>query len=190
MRNKYNCGELVQVNGIGKIFGEVKNALGFIIVKDDFYDDYYIDLIFGEKDWFSEKSIERVLSEKTNKNDKFQVRLCTTKTGYELIKNNIKQQEPIGNNKFNKFDIYKKFEKDGNTYIIIGWKSVFWPISNKSVKILENTIKEFKLKNIPFQYIILNEDVLTDIRIVEFLENDNNVSVFYVERKIKRKKLK
>ena len=69
MRNKYNCGELVQVNGIGKQFGKVENALGFIIRKDDFFDDYYIDLIFGEKDWFTEESIERILGEKRNKTE-------------------------------------------------------------------------------------------------------------------------
>ena len=67
MRNRYNCGELVKVSGKGKEFGNVKNKLGFIIRKDDFFEDYFIDLIFGEKDWFNEESIERVLEEKRNK---------------------------------------------------------------------------------------------------------------------------
>ena len=190
MRNKYNCGELVQVNGIGKKFGKVENQLGFIIRKDDFFNDYYIDLIFGEKDWFSEDSIKRILGEKRNKSEKYQVRLCTTEDGYKLIKNNIKKREPISNNKFNKINIYKKFERDGNTYIIIGWKSVFWPVSNKSIKILENTIQEFKSLNIPFQYVLLNEDVLTDIRTMEFTDSDSNVNIFFIERKIKTKKIK
>ena len=48
MRNKYNYNELVKVNGIGKELGKVENKLGFIIRKDDFYDDYYIELIFGD----------------------------------------------------------------------------------------------------------------------------------------------
>ena len=69
MRNKYNCGELVKVNGIGKQFGKVENGLGFILEKDEFFNDYYIDLIFGEKDWFSEDSIERILGEKRNKTE-------------------------------------------------------------------------------------------------------------------------
>lgn len=64
MRNKYNYGELVKVNGIGKELGKVENKLGFILRKDDFYEDYYIELIFGDKDWFNENSIERVLGEK------------------------------------------------------------------------------------------------------------------------------
>ena len=64
MRSKYNYGELVKVSGIGKEFGKVENKLGFIIRKDDFYDDYYIDMLFGERDWFSEDSLERVLGEK------------------------------------------------------------------------------------------------------------------------------
>ena len=63
MRNKYNYGELVKISGIGKEFGKVENKLGFIIRKDDFYDDYYIDMIFGEMDWFNEVSLERVLGE-------------------------------------------------------------------------------------------------------------------------------
>lgn len=185
MRNKFNYGELVKVNGKGKEFGIVENALGFIVRKDDYYDDYYIDLLFGKADWFEENMLVRVLGEKRNKTEKYQVRLCTTKDGYELIKSNLKKREPISNNKFNKIDIYKRFERNGTSYIILGWKSVFWPISNKSIKILESTINEFKDKNIPFQYILLNEDVLTDIRIMEYSENDNNVDVFLVERKIK-----
>lgn len=187
MRNRYNCGELVKVSGKGKEFGNVKNKLGFIIRKDDFFEDYFIDLIFGKKDWFNEESIERVLEEKRNKVERYQVRLCTTKQGYDLIKERIKERVPISNNKFKKIDIYKKFEKDNNVYIIIGWKSVCWPISNKSIKILEKTIQDFKSINIPFQYILLNEDRLTDIRIMEFCENDGNVKVFSIERKIKTK---
>ena len=190
MRNKYNCGELVQVNGIGKQFGKVENQLGFIIRKDDFFEDYYIDLIFGEKDWFNEKSIARVLGEKRNKTEKYQVRLCTTEEGYKLIKQRLNEKEPISNNKFKKINIYRKFKKDDKTYIIIGWKSVYWPVSNKSIKILEETIGEFKYLNIPFQYVLLNENVLTDIKNITFSEEDDNVEVFYIERKIKTKKIK
>lgn len=190
MRNRYNYGELVKVDGIGKELGKVTNQLGFIIRKDDFFEDYYIELIFGGKDWFSENSLERVLGEKRNKTEKYQVRLCTTEAGYNLIKTRIKEKEPISNNKFKKMSIYKKFERDGNTYIIIGWKSVYWPVSNKSVNILETTIQEFKTLNIPFQYVLLNEDILTDIKIMEFSENDSNVEVFSIERKIKRKTTK
>ena len=85
--------------------------------------------------------------------------------------------------------MYRKFKKNENTYIIIGWKSVFWPTSNKSIIILEKTINEFKKLKIPFQYVIMNENVLTDIKIMESSENDNNVKVFSIERKIKIKKL-
>lgn len=184
MRNKYNYGELVKVSGIGKQLGKVENKLGFIIRKDDFFDDYYIELLFGEKDWFNEESLERILGEKRNKTEKYQVRLCTTKRGYDLIKAKIKEKEPIRNNKFKKVDIYRKFERDGKVYIILGWKSVCWPVSNESVKILETTIQEFKKINIPFQYILLNEDRLTDIRTMEFYEYDSNVNIFSVERKI------
>ena len=190
MRNKYNCNELVQVTGIGKQFGKVEKQLGFIVRKDDFFEDYYIYLIFGEKEKNKEKSIKRILGKRKNKTERYQIRLCTTKKGYDLIKNNIKTKEPISNNKFDKLNIYRKFERDGNIYIIIGWKSVYWPVSNKSIIILENTIRKKKNLNIPFQYIVLNEDVLTDIKIIEFSDTDQNVRVFSIERKIKTKKLK
>lgn len=187
MRNRYNYNELVKVNGEGKQFGKVENQLGFIIEKDQFYDEYYIDLIFGEKDWFNEDAIERILGEKRNKSEKYQVMFCTRKDGYELIKARLKEREPISNNKFRKRDIYKKFEKNGTDYIILGWKSVFWPTSNMSVKILEKAVQEFKELNIPFQYILMNEDLLTDIKLIEFCETDSNVDVFLIERKIKIK---
>ena len=174
MRNKYNYGELVKVNGIGEEYGKVEKGLGFIIRKDEYYKNYYIDLIFGEKDWFDENSIERVFEVKRTKRDKYQVRLCTTKEGYELIKKAQKSNELISNNKLNKKDIYRKFEKDSKTYIVIGWKSKYWPSSNKSVKLLENTMREFIKLKIPFQYVVLNENVLTDIRMIEFSEGEKS----------------
>lgn len=190
MRNKYNYDELVKVNGIGKICGKVKEKLGFIIEKDYYYDEYYVDLFFEKKDWFKEENIQRVFDEKKNKVEKYQVRLCTTKQGYKLIEDNLKSNEPISNNKLGKISIYKEFKKGKQEYIAIGWESVFWPVSNKSIQIIEETVKSFRKQNIPFQYIILNEDNLTDIKVYEFIENDNAVDIFFVERKIKMKNLK
>ncbi|MCI9038457.1 MAG: hypothetical protein HFJ29_01020 [Clostridia bacterium] len=190
MRNKYNYDELVKVNGIGKICGKVKGKLGFIIEKDYYYDEYYIDLIFDKKDWFKENDIQRVFEDKKNNVKKYQVRLCTTRQGYELIEKNLKENEPISNNKLGKISIYKEFKKGKKEYIAVGWKSVFWPVSNKSIQIIEETVKSFRKQDIPFQYIILNEDNLTDIKVYEFIENDKAVDIFFVERNIKMKKLK
>ena len=89
MRSKYNYDELVKVSGIGRLFGKVKNKLGFIIEKDTYYNDYYVQLIFGEKDWFDEKDLKRILELKKYKVEKYQIRLCTTKYGYELIKKKL-----------------------------------------------------------------------------------------------------
>ena len=186
MRNKYNYGELVKVSGNGKIYGKVKNKLGLIIEKDTFYKDYYIDLFSNKKDWFNENEITKVFNNKNNIG-KFQVRLCTTIKGFELINKNIEDNKPISNNKLKKMIIYKKFSKANKRYIIVGWESVYWPISNKSIKILEQTLKTFRKKDIPFKYIVMNEKNISDIRIYEFIENDNNVDVFLVERKIKVK---
>lgn len=188
MRNKYNYNELVNVSGTGKIYGKVKNKLGLIIDKDTLYNDYYINLFFGKKDWYKENSITRVFKEKKNKSNKYQIRLCTTKNGWELIKINLKNKEPISNNKINQINFKKNFFIDEKEYMIIGWKSIFWPISNKSVQIIEDTIKGFRSFDIPFQYIKINEDIPKDIEIYEFTENDNNVKVFFIERNIKMKK--
>lgn len=187
MRNKYNYGELVIVNGVGKIGREVKNKLGFIIEKDYYYNEYYIDLIFEKKDWFKEKSIERILGQKKNKVERYQIRLCTTISGYELIKHNLKEKEPMSNNKLEQISMYRKFCIEGKDYIAIGWNSIFWPVSNKSIQIIENTVRMFRSLDIPFQYIKMNEENYTDIEICEFVDNDKNVKVFSIERKIKMK---
>ena len=99
-------------------------------------------------------------------------------------------REHISNNNFKKIDIYKKFEKNAIEYIILGWNSVCWPTKNKSVNILEETLRKFKTINIPFQYVLLNEKEVTDIKIMQFIETDKNVDVFLLERKIKIKNLK
>lgn len=187
MRNKYNYGELVKINGIGKIYGKVKNKLGFIIEKDTYYNDYYIDLLFDRKDWFKEKAIERILGDKRNLVEKYQIRLCTTEQGYELIKKEISKNLPLNNNKFRKVKIYRKFQKDNINYIAMGWNSVFWPVSNRSIQIINNTIRSFKRLDIPFQYIVMNENDLIDIEVYEFIDNDSNVKIFSIERKIKIK---
>lgn len=187
MRSKYNYDELVKVSGIGRLFGKVKNKLGFIIEKDTYYNDYYVQLIFGEKDWFDEKDLKKILELKKYKVEKYQIRLCTTRYGYELIKKKLAESEPIKNNKFSKINIKKTFYKDNNEYIILGWKSTYWPTSNVSVKILETTLSSFKVLNIPFQYIVMNEQDVNHVDIYQFIENDDNVNVFFVERKIKIK---
>lgn len=187
MRSKYNNGELVLVNGIGKIYKNKIKKLGFIIEKDPYYKDYYIELITGKKDWFEERNIERVLGTKRNKVEKYQVRLCTTKEGYQIIEKNLKTNEPISNNKLGQISIYEEFNVYNKKYVVLGWKSVFWPVTNKSIKIIENTIRSFRELDIPFQYIVMNENNLTDVSIFEFIENDSNVDIFSIERKIKIK---
>lgn len=186
MRNKFNYNELVKISGSGKIYGNIKDEFGFILEKDMIYGDYYVELFNKKKDWFNEKDIKRVFNKKRNKTEKYQIRLCTTKDGFELIKEELKEKEPISNNKFNKINMYKKFIKDNKEYIILGWKSVFWPVSNKSIKILEDSIRKFKQLDIPYQYIVMNEERLTDIEIYEFIDNDSNVNIFEIERKIKK----
>ena len=187
MRNKYKYGELVVISGKGKIYGKVKNKLGIIIEKDDFYNDYYINLFLGKKDWFNEKELKSAFNEKKNKIPKFDIRLVLIKKGYEILKKALKDNEPISNDKFKKVSFKKKFIKDKKEYIILGWDNVFWPATNKSIKLLEKTIKKFRKLDIAFQYIVLNKDELEDVRIYEFIENDKNVDVFEVKTIIIKK---
>ena len=186
MRNKFNYNELVMISGNGKLHGNVKKEFGFIIEKDMIYKDYYVELFNKKKDWFSEKNIKRVFENKKNKTEKYQIRLCTTKDGFEFIKESLKEKEPISNNKFKKINMCKKFIRENKEYIILSWKSVFWPISNKSIKILEDSLRQFKRLDIPYQYIVMNEERITDIEIYEFIDNDSNVNIFKIERKIKK----
>lgn len=67
MKNKFKRNELVIVNGLGKIFGKVKNKLGFIEDKDEYYKDYYVELISDNKDWFEENEIKRVWEKEVKK---------------------------------------------------------------------------------------------------------------------------
>lgn len=184
MRNRFNIGELVKVNGKGKLYGKVIDKLGIIKEKDTHYLDYYVKLIFGKKDWYEESSITRILGEKENITDTYQVGLCTSKKGYKLILENLKKIEPIRNNKINQVDILRGFIRNKNRYIILGWKSINWPTTNKSINCIEDTIRSFRKQDIPYQYIVMNENNVQDIEILEFSVNDENVKVFEIKRKI------
>ena len=60
MRNKFKYGELVKINGIGKIYGKVENELGLVIDRDEYYLDYYVEIFCNNKDWFDEQYLERI----------------------------------------------------------------------------------------------------------------------------------
>ena len=68
MKNRFKINELVKVSGFGKIYGNVKEKLGFIVERDEYFKDYYIDLIFGKSDWFEESSICKLFYKIDNKN--------------------------------------------------------------------------------------------------------------------------
>ena len=77
-----------------------------------------------------------------------------------------------------------------NLAFIISFSFLFNAVKKIIVIIIEKTIKGFRKQNIPYQYIVMNEEKLTDRKIDEFTENDSNVNVFLIERKIKIKNLK
>ena len=60
MRNKFKYGELVKVNGEGKVHGVVKEKLGKVLLRDEYYKDYYIKLLKKYNDWFEETALSKV----------------------------------------------------------------------------------------------------------------------------------
>ena len=68
MKNKFRIGEIVVVNGKGKIYDKHFKALGIIQYKDYYFNEYFVTMISSNKeDWFSEEDIEIVMDRKYKK---------------------------------------------------------------------------------------------------------------------------
>ena len=62
MMNRYKKGELVVVNGKGKLHGEDNlNVVGIIKEKDYYFNQYFVEILFGEDDWFKERDLTRII---------------------------------------------------------------------------------------------------------------------------------
>ena len=91
MMNKYKIGELVIVNGKGKMLGKQNtNVLGIIKEKDYYFNSYLVEIMFGKDDWFKEKDLTRTFEKKNRKIEKYKVGFAVAERGLEFITEEIR----------------------------------------------------------------------------------------------------
>ena len=190
MKNKFRIGEIVIVDGIGKISEKHIRALAIIDCKDYYFNEYLVTILSSNKqDWFCEDEIEIVMERKFKKQEKYKVALAIDKIGLNLILERIKAMPNKNNNILNKIDFYKEYKACKHEYAILIWTSTYWSDNNFVVKCIEDTLKELRPKNIAYKQIIIGETDPTFIQVREFIDNDINVDVFRIFQKIEVKNI-
>lgn len=192
MMNRYKKGELVIINGKGKLYSEEnKNVIGIIKEKDYYFNHYFIEVPFGKDDWFKESSISRVFNKEMKKTKKYKVCLAIKEEGLEFIKKQMSIDTEKTIDLFEQADIFQEYFADGNVYFFILWGDTYWPDTNFTVKAIEQSFPKLRKRNIAYQYIRLGKTNSNEkeIKINEFIKNDNNVDIFEVLTSIKIKKI-
>lgn len=188
MKNRFRKGEVVLVDGIGKISEKKHRQLGIIEAKEYFYNEYLITLISSKtEDWFREKDIKIVMERNFKKQEKFKVVLAIDIRGLEIIERKVNNMPNKNNNIFNKIDIYKEYQAYGKQYAILVWTSTYWSENNFVVNCIQNSFKELRKQNIAYKEIIIGETNPDYMKIFEFIDNDSNVDIFEICQKIKIK---
>lgn len=192
MMNRYKKGELVLINGTGKIYGEENNnVIGTIKEKDYFFNQYLVEVLFGKDDWFKESDLTRVFDKEKKKTKKYKVGLAINKEGFEYIRFQMKKYPDKTIDLFKQADLFQEYRADNNVYYFILWKDTYWPETNYTVRAIEESLSKLRKKNIAYQYIKigLTDENKKEIEINEFVKNDNNVNIFEVLANIKIKKI-
>lgn len=190
MKNKFRIGEIVVVNGKGKIYDKPIRALAMIDSKDYDFNDYFVTLLSSNKqDWFEEKDIERVMEVRIKKTEKYKVALAIENKGLDIIEDKIKMMPNKNNNILGKVDLITEYKVDKKTYTILIWTSTYWSENNFAVKCIEDTIKQLRKKNIAYKQIIIGETDPTCVKINEFIDNDKSVDIFEIFQKIEIKNM-
>ena len=188
MMNRYKKGELVIINGIGKLYSEENsNVIGIIKEKDYFFNEYLVEIPFGKEDWFKESDLTRVFDKDKKKTKKYKVALAIRKEGFEYITNQMKKNEEQTIDLFRQADVFQEYRVDNNVYFFILWTNTYWPETNFTVKAIEESLSYLRRGNIGYQYIkigITNNNE-KEIKINEFIKNDDNVNIFEVLTNIK-----
>lgn len=188
MMNRYKKGELVIINGIGKLHGEENsNVIGIIKEKDYFFNEYLVEIPFGKEDWFKESDLTRVFDKDKKKTKKYKVALAIRKEGFDYITNQMKKNEEQTIDLFRHADVFQEYRVDNNVYFFILWTNTYWPETNFTVKAIEESLSYLRRGNIGYQYIkigITNSNE-KEIKINEFIKNDDNVNIFEVLTNIK-----
>lgn len=188
MKNRFRKGEVVLVDGIGKISEKKHRQLGIIEAKEYFYNEYLITLISSKtEDWFREKDIKIVMERNFKKQEKFKVVLAIDIRGLEIIERKVNNMPNKNNNIFNKIDIYKEYQAYGKQYAILVWTSTYWSENNFVVNCIQSSFKELRKQNIAYKEIIIGETNPDYMKIFEFIDNDSNVDIFEICQKIKIK---
>lgn len=191
MMNRYKKGELVVVNGKGKLHSEDNlNVVGIIKEKDYYFNQYFVEILFGEDDWFKERDLTRIIEKEQKKTKKYKVCLAIKKEGLDYIQKQMLKDKDKTIDLFRQADLFQEYYADDNCYYFIVWGDTYWPENNFTVKAIENSLPKLRKNNIPYQYIkvgISNSNE-KDLKINEFIKNDDNVNVFEVLTSIKIKK--
>lgn len=190
MKNKFRIGEIVIVNGKGKIYEKHFKAIGIVEEKDYYFNQYLVTILSQNKeDWFKEDDIEIVMERKLKKTDKYKVALAINTKGLEYIFSKIEGMPNKCNNIFDKVDFYKEFKAFRKKYAILVWTSTYWSETNFAVKCIQESLKELRKQNIAYKQIIIGETDPTYVKINEFIDNDSNVDIFEIFHKIELKKV-
>ena len=131
------------------------------------------------------------MERRVKKSEKYKVALAIDKRGLDIInsKINLKKNQNKNNNILEKLDVYHEFKANKREYAILIWTETYWSENNFVVKIIEDTLKKLRAKNIAYQRLIVGITDPTYIRIDEFILNDNNCNVFNIFQKIEVKKI-
>lgn len=190
MKNKFRIGEIVVVNGKGKIYEEPIKSLAIIDSKDYFFNEYFVTILVSKKqDWFEEKDIERVMETDMKKQQKYKVALAIENKGLDMIEDKIKRMPNKNNNILNKVDFIHEYKIDKKRYTILIWTSTYWSENNFAVKCIEDTLKQLRKMNIAYKQIIIGETDPTHVKVNEFIKNDKNVNIFKIFQKIEIKNM-
>ena len=153
MKNKFRIGEIVLINGTGKVYEKHFKALAIIQEKDYYFNEYLVTILSENiEDWFDEKDIEIVMDRIYKKTFKYKVVLAIEKNGLDLILNEIKPIKNKNNNILKKVDFYKEYKKNKKRYAIIVWTSTYWSDTNFVVEKIEEVLNTltYKIFNMVF----------------------------------------
>ena len=189
MMNRYKKGELVIVNGKGKINEENNsNVIGIIKEKDYYFNQYFVEILFGKDDWFKEKQLTRIFEKEQKKASKYKVCLAIRKDGLDYIQKQMQKEDDKTIDLFKQADLFQEYHENESCYFFIFWKDTYWPETNFTVRAVEEALPKLKKNNIPYQYIVISNNE-KNIKINEFVKNDKNINIFEVLINIKINKI-
>lgn len=192
MMNRYKKGELVLVNGRGKINNQNnENVVGIVKEKDYYFNQYFIEIPFGEDDWFKEKDLTRLYEKDKKKTKKYKVCLAIKKEGFEYIKNKMLNEEEKTIDLFRQTDLFQEYHVNESVYYYMIWNDTYWPENNFTVRAIEESLSLLRKNDIPYQYIkvCIANSKEKDFEMKEFIKNDSNVDIFEIITNIKLKKI-